>query len=222
MKYLLTLIILFSTISNAKEINCNIHKIYCDMKKLRPGMDNNFAMGISNSIYRWSKYYGFDAKRSVAIMMQESYLGHFKNRVIKGVIKTRLCENKSERLSTKNSSDDFFVIDEEKCWGIGCPPGEKDYEICRDDYKVVNVLADLSIWQFQPYTTIKHGMDLTLLQTDTDYATQQHFRLLRIKYRDVTCKKKWPNSRWACYHSTTSVHHKKYIKDVNRWYRKIR
>jgi hypothetical protein len=207
---ILILLILFSltfTVSGKpskyRRIDCKIHKIYCAMKKLRPKLGHVFTLNLSNSMHRWSKFYYIDPIRSVAILMQESYLGYFKNRMIKGVVKTEVCEKDLYYLASYHPDVTFNPK-------------------CETVYKVVDVLADLSIWQFQPATAIRHGMDLARLQTDIDYATRQHFRVMKIKHKMGTCKKKWPNSKWACYHSTSNKHHRKYVKDVNKWYKKIK
>lgn len=221
------LIFLFEAEVYAKP-DCKIHKVYCSILKLRKDIDLGFAMELSNSIYKWSKYYEMDPVRSVAILMQESYLGHFKNRVIQGVIKKEKCVLQPKKLFVVNSTSiDEFYIDPhaEWCMGDGCTASNmtdvKSEMKCSTSYEVKDVLADLSIWQFQPYTAIEYGMDLARLQNDLDYATQQHFRLMRIKYDYPSCNRKWPKSKWACYHSMTEKHHLQYVEDVNRWYIKI-
>ena len=198
----------FSTEAYAK-VNCNVHKIYCGIVKLRKNIDKSFAMELSNSMYKWSHYYKLDPIRSVAILMQESYLGYFKNRVIKGVIKDIACNRSYKELITIHNPSDEYRTD-----------GNLEVS-CITNYRVVEVFADLSIWQFEPNTAISHGMDLKRLQTDIDYATQQHFRLMKRKLNIRVCRNKYKNTAWACYHSTTPKHHYKYVEDVDRWYKKI-
>lgn len=89
MKTVLTLIaMLLPTIALAKPdttIDCNRHKIFCDILTVKPSINRSYAMELSNYIYKWSKYYGTDSKLSVAIAMQESSL---INRDRKGIVLT--------------------------------------------------------------------------------------------------------------------------------------
>lgn len=62
---------LFTSISYGKD-NCNTHKLYCAIVKLRPGINKTFAMKLSNSIYKASKKHKVDPYRAIAIMRQES------------------------------------------------------------------------------------------------------------------------------------------------------
>lgn len=63
--------VITSTDAFAK-VNCKKHKIYCAITKLAPHIDKDFAMDLSNEIYKNSKIYKTDPFRSVAIGMAEN------------------------------------------------------------------------------------------------------------------------------------------------------
>lgn len=54
---------------------CSRHPIFCAIQTLRPDIDRNFGMMVSNLIHKYSNKYQQDPFISVAIGMQESRLG---------------------------------------------------------------------------------------------------------------------------------------------------
>jgi len=70
LKYLFLLVL--ST--QALAIDCEIHKVFCKIKELRPNMGDKEAMDLSNLIYKESKDQGGDPLLAVAIAMQETSL----------------------------------------------------------------------------------------------------------------------------------------------------
>lgn len=93
MKYLIIIFLIFSGICMADVawgIDCNKHKVFCKIKELRPDIDTEFALALSNTIYKKAKKFGIDPMISVAIAMQESSLRNI-NRESYGVIKN--CTN---------------------------------------------------------------------------------------------------------------------------------
>lgn len=56
------------------KIDCNQHKIYCHIKRVKPSMKMNLAMNLSNLIYKYSRKYGTNPHVSVAIGRQETNL----------------------------------------------------------------------------------------------------------------------------------------------------
>ena len=54
------------------KVDCNRHKLYCTIVKLKPKINKAFAMRLSNAIYKYSKQYNVDPYRAIAIMTQES------------------------------------------------------------------------------------------------------------------------------------------------------
>ena len=75
----------------AKELDCSKHKIYCHIKKLKPEMNHNKALTLSNLIYKYSKQYGTDPHISVAIGMQESGLKEIHAKT-SGLHKVEVCD----------------------------------------------------------------------------------------------------------------------------------
>lgn len=57
---------------NSAPYNCNRHKLYCTIVKLKPKINKDFAMQLSNAIYKSSNKYNVDPFRIIAIMRQES------------------------------------------------------------------------------------------------------------------------------------------------------
>lgn len=52
--------------------NCSKAPVYCDILKLKPSVDKQFARTLSDSIARYSRRFHIDPRISVAIAMQES------------------------------------------------------------------------------------------------------------------------------------------------------
>ena len=77
MRYLIMISFAIAIWTNADiawgKVNCNIHKTYCAIVKLKPKINKTFAMKLSNEIYKASKLYKLDPYRLVAIARQESY-----------------------------------------------------------------------------------------------------------------------------------------------------
>jgi len=93
MKNLFLLIFCLSS-SYSFAVDCSLHKIYCRIVELKPGVNKSFAMELSNYLYAASKHYGTNPMISVAIAMQESSLRNIdryetvltsKGRYVKGV-----------------------------------------------------------------------------------------------------------------------------------------
>lgn len=68
------------------EIDCNLHKIYCKIVELKPTINREFAMELSDLLYKYSNKYNTDPFVSVAIAMQESSLVN-RNRTSRAIIK---------------------------------------------------------------------------------------------------------------------------------------
>lgn len=75
-KYLVSLLMALIPILAQAEPNCLKNPIYCDILKLKPSVDRELAVKLSNSVARYSRKFGIDPKISIAIAMQES---SFKN-----------------------------------------------------------------------------------------------------------------------------------------------
>ena len=85
---------------------------------------------------------------------------------------------------------------------------------CSMTYKVVTGYSDLSIWQFHIDTLLNFKIDPIRVQTDLEYATDFHFKLLKHKIKKCS---KHKDLAWSCYHSATERHRLKYVEDVSRY-----
>lgn len=57
-----------------EKVRCRNHPIFCRIVNLKPTIDKEFAMTLSNLIHKYSNKYGTDPLITVAIAMQESSL----------------------------------------------------------------------------------------------------------------------------------------------------
>lgn len=86
-KYIPYIILGLFTFNYSKaEIDCKLHRIYCKIVELKPSIDREFAMELSDLLYKYSKKYETDPLVSVAIAMQESSLVN-TNRTSRAIIK---------------------------------------------------------------------------------------------------------------------------------------
>lgn len=76
MQYVLATVLALLLVPNRAEAkeDCAKNPVYCAILKLRPDIDKTFGLELSNYIFKYSKKYGTDPYRSVAIAMQESTL----------------------------------------------------------------------------------------------------------------------------------------------------
>jgi len=74
MRTLLLIASLLTSTTSYAEIDCNIHKIYCKILKLKPKVDKTWAMEFSNKLVAGAKRSNINPSISLAILMQESSL----------------------------------------------------------------------------------------------------------------------------------------------------
>lgn len=136
------------------QVDCVRNPIYCAITKLRPDIDRDLAMELSNHISKYSKAYGTDPLRTVAIAMQESTLKniHRKQAVV--------------------------TVTEE------CSETPPSHQSCVEYSKVTWGYTDIGIYQFHAATIQAYGMDALRLRDDLAYATEQHCFLLAVKMRE--------------------------------------
>lgn len=177
MKYIFLTFIAISSYAYATP-DCKVHKLYCGILELKPSANRSWAMRFSNLLYKYARKYDMDARRSLAIAMQESSL----------------------RTDNHNHSKVIRFIKP-------CPD-------CKEEYEIVRGITDLSIFQFHVNTIEAYGIDPIRLKTDLEYAVDWHFKILKSKIKSCA---HLPDA-WACYNSATPHIHKRYVKQVNRWY----
>lgn len=69
---MILMVMLIPKISLSKNLKCNKHPIYCQIIKNKPTINRDYALKLSNIIYRVSKKYNIPPKIYTAILMQES------------------------------------------------------------------------------------------------------------------------------------------------------
>lgn len=69
---LLFMVMMAASLKANAAVNCNTHKIYCQIKNNHPKIADKFAMQLSNIIYKNAKKYRIPADIYAAILMQES------------------------------------------------------------------------------------------------------------------------------------------------------
>lgn len=77
-----------------REIACNKHPLYCVIRQLNPSVEHDWAMRLSNLLYKYGKQHDLDPYRSLAIAMQESSLRE-TNRRDKFILLTEDCGKQS-------------------------------------------------------------------------------------------------------------------------------
>ena len=83
MKSLLILTILLTWVNSVVATNCEDHPIFCSIVSNLPTIDKNYAMKLSNIIYKVSEKYKIPSLIYTAILMQESeYNQHAKGCIV--------------------------------------------------------------------------------------------------------------------------------------------
>ena len=68
----LIIFIFLSSLPALAGADCSKHPIFCQIKKNKPSINNQFAMKLSNLIYKMHKKYHIPSRIFTAILMQES------------------------------------------------------------------------------------------------------------------------------------------------------
>lgn len=129
--------------AEAKEVNCNKHPIYCQIKKNSPKLDKQKAMELSNVIYNISIKYSLPIRIFVGILAQESGYKLEAKGCHKGLVK-----DVKQGPFRFPMNDDMF------------------------EYKEVKVCADFGIGQIYYKTAKSFNLDLNRLTTDLEYSVE--------------------------------------------------
>lgn len=81
-----------------KAIDCNKHKIYCQIKKNSPRLSNKYSMKLSNIIYKAAKKFNIPANIYTAILRQESNYSLEAKGCHKGIVQDLEDPNKYKEL----------------------------------------------------------------------------------------------------------------------------
>lgn len=185
---LLLLLTISMNDANAKDINCNKHPIYCQIKKNSPRINKKKAMHLSNVIYKTSRRHKIPTRIFVGILAQESGYKLEARGCHKGLVKNKI------------------VTDKPKIMTIA-PPVE--------EYTEVKVCADFGIGQIYYRTAKGFGFDLKLLTTDLDYSINAAAIVLadfqkRYSAREID----W----WTRYNARSKIKRKIYKQLVERYF----
>jgi len=85
-------------------------------------------------------------------------------------------------------------------------------------FRNINTAIDIGLYQINIATATEYKIDITRLQEDLEYATEQHILLLKRKKGYCSAL---GLEDWTCYHSKTPVHREAYKLAVDRHYKKI-
>jgi hypothetical protein len=193
---MVNLIITILMMSNTAfaDIDCNKHKIYCNITKNKPNINKSYAMEISNIIYRRAKHYKIDPILVSAIFMQESSYNHKAINCTAGVVIEReVCE---PRITLG------MYISQEMCDKINNAPLE------------AKVCTDFGIGQIYYKTVYTYGFDLYRITNDLEYSIEYSLRVLNaFKKRYADKEKYW----WTRYNASSPSKRELYRKRVERY-----
>lgn len=80
-------------------------------------------------------------------------------------------------------------------------------------------ITDIGMFQVHVNSVAIYNLDIQrLVNHDLDYTTKAYTTIMKEKLQ--ICKH-LGDEAWSCYHSGTRKYRKKYVKAVNRWYRRI-
>lgn len=130
--------------AEAKDIDCNKHPIYCQIKKNSPKLNKQEAMELSNVVHKVSRKYRLPTRVFVGILAQESGYQLEAKGCHKGLVKQEVDTHTREPMTEKP-------------------------EIY---YKEVKVCADFGIGQIYYQTAESFNFDLHKLTTDLEYSVE--------------------------------------------------
>lgn len=202
MKYLIVLLLLFSLKSYAK-VDCDTHKIFCQIKANNPELSNSYAMKLSNIIYRKAKELKFDSNIFTAILMQETGYNHTKK-----ACKTGLRE------TTNKERHDFVMLcsKTEKYSGVPFSECAKNSPL----YIRQKICTDFGIGQIWYKTIDRYKFDVQKITTDLEYSVH----VAGTVFADIS--KRWKKKEkyyWTRYNATTPSKRENYRKLVKRYLR---
>lgn len=85
-----------------------------------------------------------------------------------------------------------------------------------DSYgNVVQVVTDVGLMQINAASVRAYNLSAFLLMTNADYQIVAGFKILADKLKQ--CAKQYPDTAYACFHSSTPKYHHAYVAAVRRW-----
>lgn len=100
--YMKSIIFLMFLSTYAHAVDCNKHKIYCQIKKNSPHLSYKYTMNLSNIVYKAAKKHNIPANIYAAILRQESgynleakgcHKGYSKRGSLTEYVETKICSD---------------------------------------------------------------------------------------------------------------------------------
>jgi soluble lytic murein transglycosylase-like protein len=79
----------------------------------------------------------------------------------------------------------------------------------------VQVTTDVGLMQVNVFSVKAYDLNPFMLMTDHDYQLWAGIKILADKVRQ--CAPRYPETAWACFHSSTPRYHQEYVAAVRRW-----
>jgi hypothetical protein len=166
MKNLFIATLFLFSLDSFADIDLHKHPIYAQIITNKPGINKEYAMKLSNLIYKMHKKYHIPSRIFTAILMQESGYS----------LKARNC-HKGIRKKTEGEIQWEFYTNKKTSLGI---PVYTESKVC----------TDFGISQIYHDTAKRWGFDIHALTTDLEYSVEAGARVLhdimeRFEARDI-------------------------------------
>jgi len=163
---LISIVFLFSLSSYAAD--CEKHPIFCQIKQNKPGIDSDYAMKLSNIIYKMHKKYHIPSRIFTAILMQESGYS----------LGAKGCHKGIQQPSKKYIETANNICQVGK---VGVP--EANIKGCLKNFPQMGnietkVCTDFGISQIYYKTAKGWGFDISRLTTDLEYSVEAGAKVL--------------------------------------------
>jgi hypothetical protein len=141
------------------KVNCEKHPIYCQIKNNKSSLENEYAMKLSNIIYKMHKKYKIPVRIFTAILMQESSYDLSAKGCNKGLYK----------------DSKYFDVQIQKCLNPITEDDIKNAEKCLQNinpYKEKKICSDFGISQIYYKTAKRFGFNIFKLNSDLEYSVE--------------------------------------------------
>lgn len=183
------------------QVDCNRHSIFCHIVEIKPSINKQYAMELSNSIYKATQKYSVPKRLFTAIIAQESMF----------------------RMGAKNTKTGLVPKDQltiryefNKC--VEMLSREECREVTQSTfgrYREETIILDVGLTQINFRTAERFELDLDLLLTDMDYSVNAGALVLgKMRQR---WEKKEPIFWWSRYNASNPSKRKQYQQLVERW-----
>lgn len=164
MMIMLILLVTMILVNLARANDCNKHPIFCQIVKNKKNIDKEYALKLSNVIYKVSKDYHIPPRLFTAILMQESGYTLATTHKYKGLRKLTGPEARAEVIMCRinnTTKKDILIYDK--------------YIYCLENikkFKETIVITDFGISQIWYKTAKAFDFDVKLLITDLKYSVK--------------------------------------------------